>query len=232
MRPVLVLRPEPGNAATCTAARALGLAPVSAPLFAYAPRDWHLPHHGPWAGLLIGSAAVFAHGGASLAALRHIPVHAVGPATTRAAQAAGFSVARTGSGGLQPLVATLPPGRYLRLAGEAHVALDPPAGVSVDDVIVYTAVPQPLAPDLARHISRAAMVALLHSAEAARHFGAQCALHRLPREQIMLACLAPRVATAAGTGWQAVGIADTPGDDAVLSLALQMCQTVWPRGNV
>jgi uroporphyrinogen-III synthase len=226
MRAVLVLRPEPGNAATCTAARALGLDPVAIPLFAYAPRTWHLPHAGPWDGLLIGSAAVFGHGGAGLAALRTVPVHAVGRTTARAAQAAGFIVARTGSGGLQSLVSTLPPGRYLRLAGEAHVALDPPTGVAIDDVIVYAAVPQPLPPAMVRLIAREPALALLHSAQAALHFGEQCALHAIPRERIMLACIAPRVAAAVGTGWQAVGVCTTPDDDAMLSLARQMCQTV------
>jgi len=226
MRPVLVLRPEPGNSATCAAARALGLRPVAAPLFDYAPRDWTLPGTTLWDGLLIGSAAVFTHGGTGLDALRAIPVHAVGATTARAATSAGFTVTGVGSGGLQPVVAALPPGRYLRLAGEAHVPLTPPDGVTVEDVIVYAASPQPLPPAAIDLIRRGPVLALLHSAEAARHFAGQCAANDLPRDGIALACLGPRIGAAAGRNWQAIEIAQTAEDDAVLSLAKQMCQTV------
>ena len=37
------------------------------------------------------------------------------------AAAAGFAVAQTGEGGLQPVVETLPPGHYLRLAGQLEL---------------------------------------------------------------------------------------------------------------
>ena len=261
MRPVLVLRPEPGNTTTCTAARALGLTPHPAPLFTYTPIDWTLsspspsgqgsgwgrapssqlteepPNHiqmagekgtrrTPYQGLLIGSAAVFTHAGPQLTQLRQVPVHAVGPTTARAAQTAGFQIAQTGIGGLQTLVNTLPPGRYLRLSGEAKVPLTPPPGVTIDDVTVYAAQPQPLAPDTIALIRHTAVLALLHSGEAARHFAAQCTAHNLPRSQIALACLAPRIAETAGTDWQAVACAPRPDDNAVLSLAQQMCQIV------
>jgi uroporphyrinogen-III synthase len=226
MRPVLVLRPEPGNAATCIAARERGLAPRAVPLFAFAPLNWTVPAGVTWHGLLIGSAAVMAHGGPDLGNLRAVPVHAVGPTTARAAQAAGFRVAATGSGGLQTLVSALPPGRYLRLAGKARVALVSPPGVTIDDVVVYAARPQPLDPATVALLRQHRVVALLHSGEAARHFADQCTAHRLPRGQIALACLAPRIAQAAGADWQAVASAQRPDDDAVLSLALQMCQTL------
>ena len=226
MPPVLVLRPEPGNTRTCRAARALGLSPHAAPLFAYTALTWHLPEATDWHGLLIGSAAAITHGGPALACLRHVPVHAVGATTARAAQSAGFSVAATGSGGLQHLVDTLPPGRYLRLAGQAHVPLTPPPGVQIDDVVVYAAQPQPLdAPTIALMRERP-VLALLHSAQAARHFADQCTQHALPRNAIALACLAPRIAQAAGHGWRALAIAQSPEDQAVLSLATQMCQTL------
>lgn len=226
MRALLVLRPEPGNAATCAAARALGLVPHAAPLFVYGQRDWELPVAAQWDGLLIGSAAVFAHAGPQLAALRAVPVHAVGATTAQAARAAGFRVAQTGSGGLQPLVATLPPGRYLRLAGEAHVPLMPPAAVAIDQAIVYATEPQPLDAATIELLRREPVLVLLHSAEAARHFARECAAHDVPRARIALACLAPRIATNAGENWQAVGIATRPDDDAMLSLAQQMCQIV------
>jgi len=254
MRPVLVLRPEPGNTTTCTAARALGLSPHAAPLFTYTPIAWQLlspspsgrseardserglgwgvspsaqpTQKPPYQGLLIGSAATFTHAGPQLTQLRQIPVHAVGSTTARAAQTAGFQIAQTGTGGLQTLVNALSPGHYLRLSGEAKVPLTPPPGVTIDDVTVYAAQPQPLPDATIGLIRHTPVLALLHSGEAARHFAAQCTAHNLPRNRIALACLAPRIAEAAGTDWQAVACAPRPDDNAVLSLAQQMCQIV------
>ncbi|WP_353229716.1 uroporphyrinogen-III synthase [Novosphingobium sp.] len=226
MRPVLVLRPEPGNTATCRAAHALGLDALAAPLFAYAAAEWQIDATTRWDGVLVGSAAVFAHGGRGLDGLRAIPAHVVGPATARAARDAGFTVATTGSGGLQMVVAALPPGHYLRLAGAAHVPLQPPPGVTIHDVVVYAAQAQPLAPDMAALLQQGPALVLLHSAEAARHWCGQCDRHGLARNRIALACLAPRIAAAAGAGWQAIAIAENPDDQALLSLARQMCQTL------
>jgi uroporphyrinogen-III synthase len=228
--PLLVLRPEPGNTATCRAAHAHGLHTYAAPLFVYVPREWTLPD-GQWAGLLIGSAAVFAHAGPTLSDLRHIPVHAVGPTTARAAHNAGFTIATTGSGGLAPMVGALPGSavkarRYLRVAGEERMPLTPPPGVVVVDVVVYAAQPLPLAQSAIELIRREPVLALLHSAQAARHFAAQCTALDLPRHTIALACLAPRIAQAAGENWRTVATASRPDDEALLPLAQQMCQIV------
>lgn len=224
-RPLLVLRPEPGNTSTCRAAHAHGLHAHAAPLFAYAPREWARPC-GEWAGLLVGSAAVFAHGGSVLEDLRAVPVHAVGPTTARAADESGFAVAAIGAGGLAPMVAALPPGRYLRIAGEERVPLAPPPGVEVVDVVVYTMQPLRLAQSAIDLIRQEPVVALLHSAQAARHFASQCANLALSQGTIALACLGPRIAQAAGPNWQVVASAHRPDDEALLPLAQQMCQIV------
>ena len=222
--PVLVLRPEPGNAATCHVFGKAGLEAISAPLFRHRPLDWALPDDTAFSGLLAGSAAVFAHGGPALAALRAIPVHAVGAATARAAEAAGFAVAACGSGGLQAITATLAPGRYLRLAGEAHVALSPPPGATVITCVVYTVDTLPLPAPIAARLAREPALVLLHSAEAARHWCAECDRLNLPRHALSIAALAPRIASAAGSNWKTIEISAFPQDDALLSLALQMCQ--------
>lgn len=224
-RPAVVLRPEPGAAATARAARALGLSVVVAPLFAMEALPWPADRPDAAIGLLAGSAAVFRLGGSGLAALRSLPVHAVGAATARAARAAGFGVIATGRGGLQALVADLPPGRYLRLAGAAHVPLDLPRGVEVDTRVVYAARALPL-PDAARTVLAQGAVALLHSGEAARHFRNQCESHGLDKRAIALACLAPRIAGEAGEGWKTVEIAVEMADQALLAIAARMCQTV------
>lgn len=228
-RPVLVLRPEPGNASTVAALHEAGIEACAAPLFAYAPRVWSLPDRdedGEWRGLLAGSAAIFRHGGPLLSTLTHVPVHAVGASTAAAARKAGFTVAQTGSGGLQRLVADLAPGRYLRPCGEAHVALSPPPGVTVLDRIVYAAEPRPLSERAEATLRTRATLALLHSGEAARHFRAECLARSIPLSRVALACLAPRIAASAGEGWETIETAQSPHEEALLSLARQMCQTV------
>ncbi|MCW1382491.1 uroporphyrinogen-III synthase [Novosphingobium sp. KCTC 2891] len=226
-RPVVVIRPEPGNAATAASARALGLEVIAHPLFDMAPADWAVPLPQGYAGLLAGSANVFRLGGAGIAGLRGLPAHAVGAMTAEAARAAGFTVAETGEGGLQPLVSHLAPGRWLRLAGEKHVPLACPPGVTVDTRVVYAARALPFPADLTAALAQPAVV-LLHSGEAAAHFAAECDRLAIPRGGLALACLAPRIGVQAGAGWQAIEIARTHTDDALLALAVQMCQTVCP----
>ncbi|WP_421853469.1 uroporphyrinogen-III synthase [Novosphingobium sp.] len=230
MLPVLVIRPEPGNAATVAAARALGLDARGYPLFDMAPAPWTVPDPAPYRALLAGSANVFRLGGEGLARLRRLPVHAVGAVTADAARAAGFAVGAIGEGGLQPMVSALPPGRYLRLAGEKRVPLALPAGVEVDDIVVYAAAGLPMPPALVSALAGPAVV-LLHSGEAAAHFAAESARLGVSRNVIALACLAPRIGQMAGDGWQHVEIAETRSDQAVLALAVQMCKKVSPRGH-
>ncbi|MDF8334158.1 uroporphyrinogen-III synthase [Novosphingobium cyanobacteriorum] len=225
-RTLLVLRPEPGNAATAAAARGLGLNTVAAPLFHSEAVPWDAPTDPTaYAGLLAGSAALFRLGGAEILKLRGVPVHAVGEATAAAAREAGFAVRQVAGGGMQLLVSALPPGLYLRPAGEAHVALDLPEGVRVDTRVVYAARALPL-PDKATAAMRGGAVVLLHSGEAARHLAQESHRLALDRSGVTLACLAPRIAEAAGTGWQAVEIAPERTDQALLALAAQMCQNL------
>lgn len=230
MIPVIVIRPEPGNAATVAAARALGLEPHAFPLFDMAPAPWTVPDPAPYRALLAGSANVFRLGGEGLARLKALPVHAVGAVTAEAARAAGFTVETIGEGGLQPMVWPLTPGRYLRLAGEKRVPLALPDGVEVDDVVVYAAAGLPMPPDLIALLARPALV-LLHSGEAAAHFAAESARLGIQRGLISLACLAPRIGSMAGSDWQHIEIAETRSDQAVLALAVQMCKKVSPEGH-
>ena len=230
MLPVLVIRPQPGNAATVAAARDLGLDARGFPLFDMAPVPWPVPDPAPYRALLAGSANVFRLGGEGLGALTDLAVHAVGAVTADAARGAGFAVAAIGEGGLQPMASALPPGRYLRLAGEKRVPLALPEGVEVDDVVVYAAAGLPMPPALADLLTGPALV-LLHSGEAAAHFTAESERLGVERNRISLACLAPRIGLVAGPGWQHIEIAETRSDQAVLALAVQMCKKVSPTGH-
>lgn len=182
-----------------------------------------MPDPARFAGILAGSANLFRHGGPGLAALHALPVHAVGEQTAQAARAAGFAVASVGEGGLQSVVKTLTPGRYLRLSGADPVALTLPESIHVETVMLYVAKALPLSP-AAQDVLRAPCVVALHSGEAARHLAAECARLNLPRGAIRLACLAPRIAEIAGPGWETVEISAMRNDQPLLALARQMCK--------
>lgn len=222
-RPIVVIRPEPGNAATVAALTTDQLPALAAPLFVPQPVAWTVPEPTAYLGLIVGSAQVFHCGGEGLAPLRALPAHAVGKATAAAARGAGFAVAACGSGGLDPLVAELAPGRWLRLAGAERTMLVPPAEVIIDTVTVYRMAAQPLSESVAAQVRDGAVV-LLHSAVAAMHFGAEIDRIGLARDRLALCCLAPRIAAAAGKGWRDVATAAEITDKAVLALASQMCQ--------
>lgn len=221
---LIVIRPEPGCAATLAAARTAGLEAQGFPLFAIEQKPWAVPDAAGFDGLLVGSANVFRKGGAGLEGLRHLPVHCVGETTAEAARAAGFTVAGCGRGGLQAVLDKIPAGtRLLRLAGEERVDLLPPEGVTMTERVVYASKPQAMPEALAQALQNGPVV-LLHSAEAARHFAAECDRLGLPRETMALAALGPRIAAAAGRGWQACQSAESPNDTALLALAARMCQ--------
>ena len=225
-RPGFILRPEPGLQRTLAAARELGLEAHGAPLFAIAPLAWEAPDPSAYDGLLLGSANALRHGGDGLESLRSLPVHAVGDITAALAREAGFRVASVGEGGLDAVVSALDGARLslLRLAGRDRVALSPPAGIAVEDQVVYEARALPLDPQLAGRMESGGVV-LLHSAAAARHFASECDRLALDRGRLSLAVIGPRVAAAAGEGWLDIRTARRPRDAALLELALAMCQT-------
>lgn len=225
-RPLLVVRPEPGNCATVAAARALGLTAWSEALFRIAPTAWNPPPAPEFDAVLIGSANALRHGGQALAGYAALLAYVVGEATAEAAREAGFSVAAIGSGGLQDLIARLSRDkrrRVLRLAGADHVALTLAEGTEIVTAMVYEALPLPMSADCAVRLGQGA-VTLLHSAAAARHFAAECARLRVDRGAVALACLGPRIADAAGEGWASVASAERSDDTALLALAAEMCQ--------
>jgi uroporphyrinogen-III synthase len=222
--PLVVIRPEPGNAATCAAAREMGLEVTGEPLFEVEPTQWDVPDE-RFNAILAGSANVFRHGGPGLARFAQVPVIAVGETTAAAARSAGFVVSRVGEGGLQPVVATLPPGTYIRFAGEDRVTLSPPEGVRIVTVVTYASRKRAVPTTLQSALKRGAVV-VLHSGEAARHFARECERLGIRKESLHLACLAPRIAELAGNGWGTLAVAAGRTDKEVLELGARMCQTV------
>lgn len=225
--PLVVIRPEPGNATTCAAARDLGLEVYGEPLFRIVATAWVPPPAAEFDAVLIGSANALRHGGGALARYAALPAYVVGNTSAQASRDAGFTVAATGSGGLQDLLAHLALDgrqRVLRFAGAEHVALDAAPGTAITTVMVYEAEPLQLTPACAARLAHQTIV-MLHSAAAARHFAVECERSRIARGLISLVCLGPRIAEAAGDGWASVASAPRPDDTALLALAARMCQT-------
>lgn len=222
--PIISIRPQPGCAATVAAGQGLGMAIAPRPLFAIEAIAWDAPDPAIIDALLIGSANALRHGGAGLAQFAGKPVFAVGQATAEAARDAGFTVAATGSGGLQGVIDfCVSPGlTLLRLSGEDHVPLVIPPQVQVVTRIVYRSQPLPIGAGLAETLRGGALV-LLHSAAAARHFAGECDRLAIARGAISLAALGPRIAEAAGEGWRALASAAQPQEGDLLALASEMC---------
>ncbi len=232
MTPLVIIRPEPGNAASTAAARLLRLDTFGFALFEVVAHSWEAVLPGQYDALLAGSANVFRHGGHGLGPLRALPVYAVGETTAAAARAAGFAVTGTGGGSLQTLLGGLAADhrRLLRLTGQERVTLSLPARISIDERMVYTSQPRPLPAEL-EAILRSGAVIVLHSAEAAQHLTAECGRCAIRRAPLRLAALSARIASAAGDGWGEVAVAAQPDDKALLALARQMCQEPWPAGR-
>ncbi len=226
MKPLFLIRPEPGWSVSAETARAMGLDVHGTPLFTIEPVAWDAPDPADFDGLLVGSANTFRHGGKQLAKLTKLPVHAVGEATADAARAAGFLIGRTGRGGLQNLLDELSKRelRLLRLAGADRVTLRLPDGIRVETRTVYRAVPEGLAEE-DRKLLRGGGVVALHSGAAAERLGVEFDRHKLDRARVDLAVIGPRVAELAGEGWRSVSVADAPGDSELLALAEALCQT-------
>ena len=232
MVPLVIIRPDPGNAATSAAALALGLDARGFALFEVVTKSWEAVLPDRYDALLVGSANVFRHGGPGLAALRGLPVYAVGETTAAAALAAGFARVKTGTGAMQALLSELDHDhhRLLRLTGRDRVSLTLPKGISMDERVIYASQPRPLPAELEALLRTPAVIAL-HSAEAAQHLTAECVRRGIRRAPLRLAALSARIGAAAGDGWGDVATAAMPDDKALLALARQMCQEPWPTGR-
>lgn len=211
-RRLVVVRPEPGNARTVAAARALGFAAAAMPLFGVAPLPWTPPDPAGFDALVLTSANAVRHGGDGLDALRGLPVLAVGAATAAAARAAGFVVAATGSADAAALIdAASSYPRLLHLGGRDRVMVPVTAGIAV-----YASDPLPVPADAAALLHGATV--LLHSARAAQ------AVAALPveRDATAVAAISPAVLEAVGAGWRRGAAAARPSDAALLCVAASL----------
>lgn len=213
-RPVLVLRPEPGNAQTVARLADLGVSPLALPLFEVVPLAWTPPDPGGFDALLLTSANAVRHAGTGLAALATLPVVAVGAETARVATEAGLAVALIGDRDAAAAVAGAHAaglGRLLHLAGADHVE----TGASV--VPVYAS--------LLRKVTLPPLdgaVALIHSGRAAEAFASLVSPVR--RGSIALVAISAAALAGAGEGWESARIAPAPNDAAMAALAVALAR--------
>jgi uroporphyrinogen-III synthase len=218
IRPLLVLRPEPGASATVAKARAMGLEAMAVPLFTIRPLDWHLPDRHPGA-VLITSANAVRHGGPGLSRLADLPAYAVGAATAEAARRAGFGRVITGDGDAEAVLALARRDgvrAILHLAGREHREVMPD-DIAIDRRIVYAAEAVESLPETARAALPDA-VALLHSPRAARLFA-----RLVDPADIAIAAISPAALAAAGPGWRVSEAAGRPTDASLLAVAAKLC---------
>jgi uroporphyrinogen-III synthase len=220
---VLILRPEPGAAASAARARRLGLVPHVAPLFTIRPLDWRAPDPGTFDAVLLTSANAARHGGPGLRPFLGLPCYAVGEATAAAARAAGFADVRTGTADAEAVNARMAAdgvGLAFHPCGRDHQAPAGP-GPAVARIPVYAAEAVEALPAAAETALAAGALVLVHSPRA----GALLARLVRDRGHVPIAAISAAAAEAAGPGWRSLAIAPRPRDEALLELAATLCQT-------
>jgi uroporphyrinogen-III synthase len=220
MKPLIVLRPEPGASTTCDAARDLGLDAVSIPLFTIEPLTWEAPEPAGFVGLLLTSANAVRCAGEKLRSLRGLKAYAVGNATAEAARTAGLDIASTGDAGVERLLGSLEPElKLLHLCGEDRKQ-PLKARQRIRAIPVYRSAELP---DVDRIERVEGGVVLVHSPRAGARLAQLVDQAGLDRSSVTIAAISLDAATVVGTGWQAIQAAETPQDSALLALASRLC---------
>lgn len=217
-RPIAILRPEPGNRATAQAAQAMGLSVIRLPLFRVEPVAWDVPAPELFDALILTSANAVRHGGAGMQALRALPVRAVGAATARAAEQAGFRVAAIGQTDARALLDEAERAgvrRALLLAGQER-SIDAGGIVAVART-VYASVAAPVEAAALERLRDG--VVMLHSTRAARRLAALTAGDAALRASIEAVAISAKAAAALDHGWAHVEALPTPDADALLARA-------------
>ncbi|MGQ0559751.1 MAG: uroporphyrinogen-III synthase [Sphingosinicella sp.] len=227
MKPVLVLRPQPGADRTAERARALGLVAIVAPLFTIETLAWEPPDRAGFDAVMLTSAQAARIAGARLAAFHRLPCYAVGEATAGEAARAGFGDVRTGPSDAAALAAMMAGegvARALHPCGEHHVRPGD-SGLDIVSLPVYSARAEDELPRVAEHALGQEALVLLHSPRAAATLAS---LIEDRRSDIGIAAISPAAAAAAGSGWRSLHVAERPRDAALLELARRLCQNANP----
>ena len=216
---IVVLRPEPGNAATAARVEAAGFRAVRMPIFEARALAWEAPDPVRFDALLVTSAQAPRLAGAGLAVFAGLPVIAVGARTAAAARTAGMTVAVIGERDATDAIVRAEAAGYhrlLHLAGRDRTE----STRGVETVAVYENV-QTREPAVAP-----GGVVLLHSARAAQALAAA----PVAREAVGIVAISAGVLAAAGPGWRAARAADRPDDAAMIAQVLAIDRVAPHRG--
>jgi uroporphyrinogen-III synthase len=227
MRPVLVIRAQPGAGETAARGAALGLDCRAVPLFIAQPVAWDPPEPIGFEAVMLTSSHAPRLAGPSQAAYRDIPCYAVGDSTAAAAQQAGFSDVRPGSGDGEALLDRMARDGVrsaVHLCGRNRRAYERPE-IGITRISVYAVDGVKSLPPPAEAALREHPIVLLHSPRSAKHFAALCDAAGVNRSGICVAAISRAAAAAAGTGWGRIAVADKPRDEPLLELAAKLCKT-------
>lgn len=222
---LIILRPQPGAAATAARAANAKIEVVVSPMFAGRPLAWQPPDPADFDALLLTSANAVRYGGAALASYRRLPVYAVGQATAAVVRESGFADVTVGAGNAPALLAEIalgPHRRLLHLCG-VHRRATRAAGVQVRDVAVYAMEAASSLTAEAEAACRAGAVVMVHSPRAATLVDDLVDREGIDRAGIKLVAISEAAARAAGSGWCEVVASPAPTDAAMLAIARALC---------
>ncbi|NIJ17677.1 uroporphyrinogen-III synthase [Sphingobium vermicomposti] len=222
MRPVIILRPEPGAEETAARALTLGLTVRLCPLFEARAVAWTAPAAAQFDALLLTSAQAARLAGPQLAAYRNLPAYAVGGATARALAAQGFDSIVSGDQDGNAIAARIAADghrRVLHLGGRtvAAIAQGP---LSIQRTIIYEMVGRAGA-ELATLLQPGAVL-LIHSPRAGQKVADLVPVNL--RDQFHIVAISPAALSACGDGWASAETPDRPDDERMLALAARLCE--------
>lgn len=222
MRPVIILRPEPGASQTATRAKKLGLHPRICPLFEARPIAWEGPPPQHFDALLMTSAQAARLGGSQLSRYRRLPAYAVGHATARAMEEQGFEKVAEGDQDGSAIAARIAADghrRVLHLGGTTVARMDP-GPLTIDRVAVYTVGTRPDA-KLDAWLEPGAIV-LVHSPNGGSRLAELIAPDQ--RGSVHVIAISPAALAACGRGWASGEAPELPDDERMLALAARLCE--------
>lgn len=214
---VLILRPRPAADSTAELAFSTGIAALVWPLFEIRPKAWSIAASGASA-ILLTSANAPRVMGMLPEELSHLPAYCVGTATADAAQHAGFNVIFTGERNVTATIDAMAASGHevaLHIRGEHVTAIHSP--MTLIPVITY--VSAILTDQLPPTDILESHVILLHSTRAAARFAELIDGAAQSRSTVRAVAISAAVAKAAGSGWNAIALAKSPNDAAMIDAA-------------
>lgn len=221
-RPLMLLRPQPGNDRSAERARAMGMEAIQFPLFDIVPVAFDKSQDERVDAVLVTSANAVQFGAELLTGLRNKTVYAVGEATASVVRGQGHANVIVGGGEVASTMAIIAAAghqRILHICGEVSRPFDP-LGIEVAKRVVYRSEARDLRPYTKFLSTLPPSVIAVHSPAAGRRLNA---IMPPPCRNHFLVTISQAAADGVGNGWRKVHIAARPDDTALLSLARTLC---------